>query len=112
MDVGKDGALLPLPLEDDCEVLDVAPPLAPDPTGLVLGDESPPPPPPQEPKNKMAKPAIKTRWITRSSQFSFLFAVKKVKHLACTHGHPHRPRAAPRIQLYPKPHKGTFAMNN
>ena len=63
MDVGKDGALLlaslPLEDEDDCEVLDVEPPLALDPTGLVLDDESPPPP--QEPTNKIAKPAIKTR---------------------------------------------------
>jgi len=73
MDVGKDGALLlaSLPLEDDCEVLDVEPPLAPDPTGLVLDDESPPPPPPQEPTNKIAKPAIKIRWIIKTSQFSF-----------------------------------------
>jgi hypothetical protein len=68
MDVGKDGALLlaSLPLEDDCEVLDVEPPLAPDPTGLLLDDESPPPPPPQEPTNKIAKPAIKTRWIIKN----------------------------------------------
>ena len=77
MDVGKDGALLlaslPLEDEDDCDVLDVEPPLTPDPTGLVLDDESPPPPPPQEPTNKIAKLAIKTRWIIKTSQFSFLF---------------------------------------